>query len=343
MRNSPLWQLTLARLREYVREPGTLFWVFGFPILLALALGLAFRSGAQPRMPIVVLPGAEQAARVALLDREHSLIVTGATEAEAQLWLSRGRAYLAVGGGTPVEYRYDPTRPETQALVLRVDRVLQTAAGRTDPLPTREETVVAQGSRYIDFLLPGLIGMNIMSASMWGIGWVIVQTRTRKLLKRFLATPMRKRDYLFSHMIARLIFLFFEVAVLLGFGHLAFDIRIQGSIPLIGLVAVLGAMSFAGVGVLTASRARTAETVSGLMNAVMLPMFVLSGVFFSAENFPSWMQPAIRILPLTALNDSLRAIINEGAGLAAVSFPLVVLAAWGALTFALALRIFRWS
>jgi ABC-2 type transport system permease protein len=340
---SPLIQLTLARLREYVREPGTLFWVFGFPVLLALALGLAFQSGVQPRAPIVILPGPQQAERMTLLEAQPDFLVRTASLEEARQLLGTGRAFLAVGGDTPVRYLYDPTRPDAASLRLRVDEVLQTAAGRQNPLESVDDVVVAKGARYIDFLIPGLLGMNIMSASMWGIGWVIVQTRSRKLLKRLMATPMRKRDYLFSHILGRLIFLVLEVAVLLGFAVLVFDTVIQGNLLLIGLLSFLGAMTFAGIGLLVSSRARTAETVSGLMNAVMLPMFLLSGVFFSTENFPGWMQPFITLLPLTALNDALRAVINEGVGLFAVLSPMVILAGWAVLSFVVALKVFRWS
>lgn len=340
-----LWQLTLVRLREFSREPGVIFWVFGFPIILAVALGLAFRSDVKPRLPIVVLAGAENDARAGVLSGDEGLIVLrAATREDAFRLMRKGDAFLIVGGGaaTP-QYTYDPSRPEADALRRRVDDALQKAAGRTDVITAADEKIATPGSRYIDFLIPGLLGLNIMGSSMWGIGWVIVQSRTRKLLKRLMATPMRRRDYLLSHVFARLVYLVAEVALLLAFAIWAFDITVQGSWLALWVPAFVGAMSFAGLGVLVASRAQTSEVVSGLMNAVMFPMWLLSGTFFSAANFPDWMQPFIRVLPLTALNDALRAVMNEGAGLASVTPQLAVLAAWGVVTFVTALKIFRWQ
>ncbi|HVM43454.1 MAG TPA: ABC transporter permease, partial [Gemmatimonadales bacterium] len=133
-----------------------------------------------------------------------------------------------------------------------------------------------------------------------------------------------------------------EVALLLGFGMLAFGVPFRGSAVTVAIVVVIGAMCFAGLGLLTASRARTIEMVSGLMNLIMMPMWILSGVFFSSANFPTVMQPLIRVLPLTALNDALRAVILDGASLGAVAVPVVLVAAWGAVSFAVALKIFRW-
>jgi ABC-type multidrug transport system permease subunit len=341
--NGALWQLTAVRLREFFREPGTLFWVFAFPILLALGLGLAFKSGVKPKSPILVLQGPQAAARAQILEEEGSFLVRLADKNEANALLRSGKAILAVGGGEPVSFMFDPTHPEGEALRDRADDALQRAAGRRDVIETADVKITQQGSRYIDFLIPGLLGMNIMGSSMWGIGWVIVQNRTRKLLKRLVATPMRRRDYLLSHIIARLAFLAMEVAVMLAFAYWVFDVAVQGSWLAITLLSFVGAMSFAGIGLLVASRAKTAETVSGLMNAVMLPMWLLSGVFFSAENFPAWMQPFIQALPLTALNDGLRAVMNEGVGLIAVAGPLALLAAWGAVSFGVALKLFRWQ
>ena len=198
------------------------------------------------------------------------------------------------------------------------------------------------GSRYIDWLLPGLLGMNIMGTGLWSMGFAVVQARTRKLLKRLMATPMPRTSYLLSHLLARLVFLVLEVGALLLFGRLAFGVTSAGALWLVGLLALLGAFSFSGLGLLIASRARTVEAVSGLMNVVMLPMWLLSGVFFASSNFPDAAQPFIRALPLTALNDALRAVMLEGRGLAAIATQVAVLFAWGITTFVLALKLFRW-
>jgi ABC transporter DrrB family efflux protein len=199
-----------------------------------------------------------------------------------------------------------------------------------------------KGSRYIDFLVPGLLGMNLMGTGMWGIGFSIVNSRSRKLLKRLGATPMRRSEFLLAQMIGRMVFLFLEVTVLLAFAWWAFDVPIRGSLVVLALVAVLSATAFAGLGLLVASRARTIEGVSGLMNLVMLPMWLLSGTFFSTSRFPDVIQPAVRALPLTAVNNALRAVILDGAGLAALAGDLLIVAGWAVAAFAAALILFRW-
>lgn len=340
---NPLAHLILARLREFYREPSALFWTYGFPTLLALALGLAFRGGTGRATPVAVIEGPRAAARAAVLAEDPALAIrTVAPDTVDALFLG-GRVLLAVGGGDPLEYRFDPTHPEAEAVRRRVDDRLQRSAGRIDPLPAIDRASSAPGSRYIDFLIPGLIGMNIMSSSMWGIGYTIVEARKRRLLKRLAATPMRRGDFLLSFILARLIFLATEVAILLAFAVLVFDVTIQGSWLWIAALSVAGAMAFAGLAMLAASRTQSTETVSGLMNLIMLPMWILSGVFFASSHFPDWMQPMIRPLPLTLLNDAMRAVINEGAGTAEVALPFAALAIGAAATLAVAVRIFRWN
>jgi len=342
----PLYHLTLARVREAVREPGVLFWVFGFPILLSVGLGLAFR-GRGPEPVVVGLVDGPGAAGVEQALGKAGIKVEHVDEARARLRLRAGKVALVVVPGAtadaPLTYRYDPTPAEARLARVAVDEAVQRAAGRKDPRPVRDAPVTERGSRYIDFLVPGLIGMNLMSGSMWGIGWVIVNMRVRKLLKRLLATPMRRRDLLLAQALARTGSVPLEVGTIVVFARLAFDVRVTGSWPALAVVSLVGALAFAGLAILVASRAQNTETVSGLMNVVMMPMFVLSGVFFSAAHFPDVLQPALSLLPLTALNDALRAIMIDGAGFAGVARPLGVLAAWGVASFGVALRIFRWG
>jgi ABC-2 type transport system permease protein len=341
-----LRQLTLARVREAVREPGVLFWVFGFPILLSVGLGLAFR-GRGPEPVVVGLLAGPGAASVERALGAAGIRVEHVDEAQARKHLRAGKVALVIAPGAtedaPLTYRYDPTPAEARLARVAVDEAIQRAAGRKDPRAVRDAPVTERGSRYIDFLIPGLIGMNLMSGSMWGIGWVIVNMRVRKLLKRLLATPMRRRDLLLAQALARTGSVPLEVGAILLFARLAFDVRVTGSWAALALMSLAGALSFAGLAILVASRAENTETVSGLMNVVMMPMFVLSGVFFSAAHFPDVLQPALSLLPLTALNDGLRAVMIDGASLGAVARPLAVLVAWGAGSFALALRIFRWG
>ncbi|HVT43271.1 MAG TPA: ABC transporter permease [Thermoanaerobaculia bacterium] len=343
-RYSPLWELTVARTKEFVRQPEALFWVFGFPLLLALALGFAFRERSPERVPVGIAEGAEARRIAAILETSPALQPRIHSEQTAAEALRHGTISLFIRpleGG--VMYVYDPTRPDARSARMEVDDLLQRAAGRGDPLQRREEHVTERGSRYIDFLIPGLLGLNLMGTGMWGVGFSIVTARTQKLLKRLVATPMRKSDYLLSQILSRLVFLVLEVIALVGFGWLVFDVAVRGSLLLLGIVCLLGAMTFSGLGILVASRAETIEAVSGIMNLVMMPMWLLSGVFFSADRFPDWTQPFIRALPLTALNDALRAVMNDGLPITTMTMELAILTIWALASFGAALLIFRWK
>jgi ABC-type multidrug transport system permease subunit len=340
---SPFRELFLARMREFAREPEVVFWVFGFPLLLAIGLGIAFRNKPPDVIAVAVEAGPRAEETERTLAKEAGFRAEIAESADARRNLRLGRVSLVVVPGGTTEYRFDPTRPESLLARARVDEVLQRAAGRVDPVAAKDVATTEPGARYIDFLIPGLLGMNIMSGGMWGIGFMIVEMRSRKLLKRLVATPMRKTHFLGAVMGSRMILVFLEMILLLVFGRLVFGMIVQGQVWIIALLSTLGAFVFAGLGLLVASRARKIETVSGLINLVMMPMFVLSGIFFSAERFPAVVQPVVKSLPLTALNDSLRAVILDGAGLPSQLPRIGVLAVWGAASFALSLRLFRWT
>ena len=340
----PLWQLSLLRLREIAREPGTLFWVFGFPVLLAAALGVAFSNQSKQPVVVGVLTGAPPSVVETL--RAAGIDARPLPESAARERLRNGQLQLVVaggGGGSPVEYRFDPMRPEARLARAVVDQALQRAAGRRDPLAAADRPVQEPGSRYIDFLVPGLIGMNVMQGSMWGLGWVIVNMRVRKVLKRLLATPMRRWHLLLSQVSGRMLVIPFEVGVLLLFARFTFHVQMNGSWLALAAIVTLGALSFSGLAILVSSRAQNSETVSGLMNLVMLPMFMLSGVFFSSTRFPEVLRPAVALLPLTALNDALRAVITDGVSLATQIPALLILTLWGVVGWLVGLRAFRWG
>jgi ABC-type multidrug transport system permease subunit len=347
-------ELTRARLLEFVREPEAVFWVFIFPVLLALALGIAFRTKPVAALRAGVERGTPGAARIAaILRASPDLVVEELGPTQAAQALRAGKVDVVVAGAPPSEggegeslsviYRYDTTRPEGRAARLAADDALQRALGRPEVLASREEKVARPGSRYIDFLIPGLVGLNLMGSGMWGLGFAVVQARVRKLLKRFAATPMRRSHYLLSFMLSRLVGLVLEVVEVVGFGWILFGVAVHGSLLALSFVALAGALTFAGLGLLVAARPRTVEGVSGWMNLVQLPMWLFSGTFFSYERFPAVVRPAIRALPLTALNDALRAVINDGTPLAATWSQLLVLVLWGGVSFAVALRLFRWQ
>lgn len=340
--------LLMARMKELIREPEVVFWVFGFPLLLALGLGIAFRNKPADTTSVAIVdsPGAQHA--LDLLQRsprKSSIHAELLDQAQALKGFRLGKYDLVVEADAngSVKYVFDPARPESVLSKSEVDDALQSGAGRSNPLPTSSVVSSEPGSRYIDFLIPGLIGMNVMNAAMWGIGFAIVDMRQRKLLKRFVATPMRRSDFLLALASSRLLLMITEVGLLLGFGVLVFHMRVLGSVLVILLIGAVGALGFAGVGLLTASRAQKIESVSGLINVVMMPMWIFSGVFFSYQRFPAVIQPLIKALPLTALNDALRATILEGASLPAQAGRLLVLGIWGVFSFALALKWFRWT
>jgi ABC-2 type transport system permease protein len=340
---SPLVELTLARTRELTREPEAVFWVFVFPILLTAILGLAFRSRPPEALPVAVVEGARAQARWDALAGRPELKTARLSEAEAGQALARGRVVLVVSADDPPVYAYDPTQPESRAARLAVDAALQRAAGRADAFTPGSAEVTEPGARYVDFLVPGLLGMNLMGTGMWGIGFSLVVARNGNLLKRLVASPARRSHLLGAQLTARLLFLVPEAGALLLFAHFALDVPLRGSLLLLVGVSLLGALAFSGLGLLTAARPRTIEGVSGLMNLVMVPMWIFSGIFFSTERFPAEAQPFIQALPLTALNDALRAVMLEGAGFAPLLPELALLAAWGGISFAIALKVFRWQ
>lgn len=339
----PLLELTLARLRELLREPEAVFWVFVFPIVLAAVLGLAFRSRPPEALPVAVAEGPQAVGRVAVLSAGGDLAPRLLSEAEAQQALIRGRVVLVVLAGEPPAYVYDPTQPESRAARMAVDAALQKAAGRADAFTPGRVEIAEPGTRYVDFLVPGLLGMNLMGTGMWGIGFSLVVARNGKLLKRLVAAPARRSHILAAQILSRLLFLVPEAAALLLFAYFLLGVPLRGSLLALGGVSVLGALAFSGLGLLTAARPRTIEGVSGLMNLVMVPMWVFSGIFFSTERFPASIQPLVQALPLTALNDALRGVMLDGAGLGALVPELANLGAWGVVSFAIAVRVFRWQ
>jgi len=350
LETSSLYQLTVTRLKLTLREPEAIFWIFVFPILLAIGLGIAFRN-----RPADVLPvGATTEQLTQALAADGGLKATQMDENAGVHALAVGTILLlaeqtgnGVAGdgvtGDEVVYRYDNTNPDARTARMIADRAIEVAAGRKDVVTATNDLVREKGSRYIDFVVPGLLGMNLMGSAMWGLGFSIVDGRQKKLLKRMVASPMPRWQYLMGYLLSRLIMLAVEVVVFLGFAKLVFGVPFRGSLWQLGLLCLLVSLVFSALGLLTASRARTMEAVSGLMNLVMLPMWILSGVFFSASRFPAIVQPLVRALPLTAAIDAIRGNMLQGVQLGQLTVQVGILLAWFAVPFAVSLRIFRWK
>lgn len=344
-RRSPVYHLTLMRLRELWRQPATMFWVFGFPIVLAIALGAAFSERGPAPIVIGAVRPLEPAVSAAL--GRAGVTVRALEPAAVVRELRAGRVALVLGpeasaGAAPLEYRYDPDRVEARLARAVVDEAVQRAAGRTDTAATSERPVREIGSRYIDFLVPGLIGMNLMTGALWGIGWSLADLRRRRLLRRLRAAPLRPSQLVAAIGLARAVVVPIEAAVLLGFAYFVFGTPVAGSLALVAAVVFAGSAAFSGLGVVLGARAENAETVGALVNLVMLPMLVGSGIFFSTAHFPDAVQSGLALLPLTAVNDALRAVILDGAGAREIAPQLGVLGGWAAVTFAVGLKLFRW-
>lgn len=341
-------ELALARWRTFYREPGTMFWTFVFPIVMSVVLGVAFRTRKPEPVPVVVRGGPGADVVLALLQKSTDVRATIEPPREAEEALRTGKVAVLVipGEGDAVAseptLRFDPSRPESRLGRTLTEDAIERGLGRVDLAHAKDEIVVEPGARYIDFLIPGLVGMGLMSSGLWGIGFSLAEMRTRKLLKRLVATPMRRSDFLLSFMVVRALLLVVELPPLLAFAYFVFDVGVHGSFATLALVALVGALTFAMMGLLVASRAENPQIVSGLINVLSFPMLLCSGVFFSTANFPSWAQPIIRVMPLTALIDSLRAVMIDGAGLVRVLGPLALLAGWGVVSFGAALKLFRW-
>ncbi len=341
----PIWELFVTRVRLFLREPAAIFWVYGFPILMLVTLGVAFRDNPQESITVDVVDAPTDSPILKSLESDKRFKVVTDAKENWKKRLQYGKTDLVIefndrSAASGYQYWEEPRRAESRLARYAADAVI---AKKDTSTADKINHLEAAGTRYIDFLLPGMIGMGLMGGGLWGIGFVVVDMRVRKLLKRFLATPMRRSDFLLSFVFSRMLFTLVDVVVLLIVGYFIFGSRCTGGYGNFAIVCLIGASSFAAIGLLVASRAETLETVSGLMNLIMLPMWVLSGVFFSSERFPEVAQPFINLLPLTALNQALRGIMLEGGNVVTYWPQLLILAAYAVIPFAIALRIFKWK
>jgi ABC-2 type transport system permease protein len=347
--NNSLLQLISTQFKSFFREPAIIFWAIIFPILMAWVLGIAFTQKGELTKTVYVIEGNANE-RISSLKGEKVLgKETGnptkitfihATKDDALVAIKRGEIALFMEAkNNSIIYTFDPSNPDAQLTHLILERELNQPqlknASSIAPLTNR-------GSRYIDFLIPGLIAFGIMNSCLWGISWNLIEFRMKKLLRRMVATPMKKSSFLGAYLITRIIISLFESTLLFLFAYFYFGTVIEGSIPGLILVYLSGIFAFSGLAILVASRTQNTQVGNGLINVVVLPMTILSGIFFNYHNFPDWAIPVIKALPLTLVADTIRAIFIEGAGFADAIIPTAILTAVGATCFSLGLRIFKW-
>ena len=338
--------LTIVRVKLFFREPEALFWVIFFPLIMAIVLGFAFREQSVEKSRVAIAEGSATIAPSERTAMEAAGIEIQGTSVlpveDATNRVHGGAIDAALVPGASPRVVFDPAREPSVLARLRIREAFASAraSGNTDIVDAPTD---GEGNRYIDWLFPALLGMNLMGTGLWGIGFAIAEQRQKKLLRRFLVTPMKRSSYLLSFVLSRMVFLVVELAILLSFGFLILGVPLAGSVINFAAVSILGTLAFAGVGLMVASRPKTIEGISGILNLVMMPMWLCSGVFFSYERFPEAMQGFCRALPLTALNDALRGIMLEGVSLLSVGSELLVLVLWGVISFFLALKFFRWD
>lgn len=334
--------LAVAKLsfREFWRTPEALFWTYGFPLVMTMVLGFTFRPAPPPPIPVAVVAGADAEALRATLAANPRLQVEVLDAQEADQALARGRVQALVRGpAREVALRSDPVRPDAELARLQVERALRGG----DWQGPRIEVEDRPGARYIDFLVPGLVGLNMLGAGMWGIGFNLTEYRSKKLLRRLFVTPLRRSEFLLGFLTSRLALMIPESLVIIAFGMFAWGVPFRGSMLAALAVLLAAALAFTGLGILVACRARTTEGVAGLMNLFQLPMWLLGGSFFSTERMEGFLGAFTRTMPLTQCNLAMRDLMLEPSGFAQVAYPLGYLLAFAAVCFGLALRWFRWT
>lgn len=342
-----LVQLTLGRWREFVREPSACFFVVFMPIMWMGILGAAFdhprpvrvavgwQAGANGDAASVVRDALARDPDVRLIEGEPAALATALRRGDAQLIVEPREA-------EPWRYVFDPANREAGRARLQIDALVQRAAGRVDPVATHDEPTEVPGTRYVDFLVPGLVALSIMTSSLFGTGAVVVVSRREHLLKRYLATPLRPSLYIASHILGRLFILAVELTTTLAFARVAFGVRSAGSLGAVVAVAVLGAMAFTALAMACASRTSNMAVMNGLTNLVTVPMMLVAGVWFGRGGFPPWLARLAEAMPLTALVDAMRRVILEGADLVAIGPQLGVLAAYLVVGAVSARVLFKW-
>jgi ABC-type multidrug transport system permease subunit len=359
-KNKQLYQLTLTQILETIREPEVLFWGIVFPVLISIGLGFAFTQNSVSKFNIVITDKSPAVLDSLLSvyaspeDEDYIWKITDKTLGDTELhfshgdWksgivsLKRGEADLMVSDSLDaVRYHFDPHNSQSQLAYVKLSGLIQSPASSIQS-DASIAPITLKGVRYIDFLIPGLIAMGIMSSILWGISYTLIERRSQKLLRRMVATPMKKSYFIFAMMFVRIVMNFIEAAIIFLAAWLLFGVEIQGNIGALIILFLAGNIAFTGIAVLVSSRTAKTEVGTGWINAVQMPMMILSGIFFSYHNFPAWSIPAIKLLPLTALIDGMRSIFNEGAGWLEILTLSAALSIFGILCFWIGIKCFKW-
>lgn len=366
--NHQLFMLIKAHFLEIIREPAVLFWGVVFPILMAWGLGIAFtkKTDLTRNVAIVRYYGTEhnadssrlfnflqknaekkgQGYQIVLKNQKLGNLSVTFTETswpEAYKLLKKGNIAMIIEDHVDdIKYHFDPANSEALSLYQQVSNLFLYGPGAYAATESEIRPLTLSGTRYIDFLLPGLLCMGIMMSCTWGISYTLIDRRSKKLLRRMVATPMKKTNLLIALITARFTMNVVEGIILFLFAWFFFHVQIQGSILALIVIFLAGNIAFSGIAILLSSHTANPEVGNGIINAVVTPMMVLSGVFFSYHNFPDWSIPVIRHLPLTMLADAMRSVFNEGVGLASVYKEAVILTVTGIVCFIAGLKIFKW-
>lgn len=349
MRFRRLWAMFIARNREFFRDRSAFGWNFLFPFLIILGFAVIFKGDYQSTFKVGVFPVDSQAdARLkagnlpgAFIDDRGIALIGFESRQEGLAKLKHHKIDLLVEAGTrPLRYWVSESSPSGRI----VEKLLREATGSPACFNQLEKKDI-QGIpiRYIDWLFPGVLGMNMMFSALYGVGWVVVRYRKNGVLKRLKATPLTAFEYLGAQMLSRIFVLMFSLVIIWLGCHLILGLDVHGSLIDLFIVFLVGSTCLTALGLVVASRGTSEEFANGLLNFVCWPMMFLSEVWFSIEGAPPWIKAASKIFPLTHLLSAARKVMNEGAGLASVMPELAVMSAMTAGFLMVGALLFSWD
>lgn len=334
-----IYAIFKARNREFLRDRSTLAWNLGLPVALVFGLSFAFGND-RDAYTVGVLQEAEviQVEDHAFLETRFIRFVAYTDREAALRRLSRHQLDLLVEFEEPPRYWLNPESPKSYFAEI----VLLQSMSDATPSITREK-IKGVTVQYADWLLPGILGMNMMFSCMFGVGYVVVRYRKNGFLKRLRATPLTSFEFIAAQIASRLILVLGITTFIYAGTHMLLGTRMEGSYFTLFLVALVGAVSLVSLGLVVSARVTSEELAGGLLNLINWPMMMLSGVWFSLEGAGPVVRQLANLFPLTHVLNSARAVMLDGATLAEVGPSLLALTALSAVFLAIGARVFRWS